>query len=70
VYFFLASQCSRSRSGKVTLSLSEIADRTGLSKRAVQLALSRLRSRHLIRSIQTHRTATPSHAVMRPWRDR
>ena len=70
VYFFLAAQCSRSRSGKTTLSLAEIADRTGLSKRAVQMALSRLRRRNLITSVQEHRTATPVHAILRPWRGR
>jgi DNA-binding transcriptional ArsR family regulator len=70
VYFFLAAQCSRARSGKAPLSLSEIADRTGLSKRAVQMALSRLRRRHLIVSTQEHRTATPVHAVLKPWRAR
>jgi DNA-binding transcriptional ArsR family regulator len=70
VYFFLAAQCSRARSGKARLSLAEIADRTGLSKRAVQMALSRLRRRHLMTSTQEHRTATPVHAILRPWRGR
>jgi hypothetical protein len=70
VYFFLAAQCSRQRSGNASLSLAEISDRTGLSKRAVQIALSRLRRRHLITSAQAHRTATPVHTVLRPWRGR
>jgi hypothetical protein len=70
VYFYLAAQCSRARSGKVALSLAEIADRTGLSKRAVQLALAHLRRRRLVRSTQEHKTATPLHAVARPWRER
>ncbi|MFL6548621.1 MAG: helix-turn-helix domain-containing protein [Povalibacter sp.] len=68
VYFFLSAQCSRVRSGEVELSLAEIADRTGLSKRAVQLALAHLRRRRLIRSTQEHRTATPLHSIARPWR--
>ena len=68
VYFFLAVKCGEVRSGKVSLSLADIADRTGLSKRAVQTALLRLRRRHLIDSAQEHRTATPVHTVRRPWR--
>jgi DNA-binding MarR family transcriptional regulator len=68
VYFFLAAKCGAVRGGKVSLSLADIADRTGLSKRAVQTALLRLRRRHLIQSTQEHRTATPVHAVLRPWR--
>jgi CRP-like cAMP-binding protein len=70
VYLFLTAQCSQVRSGKVELSLADIADRTGLSKRAVQSALSHLRRRQLIRSTQSHRTATPLHAVVRPWKGR
>jgi len=68
VYFFLVAQCALTRGRRVTLSLSDIADRTGLSKRAVQLAVSHLRGRRLIRSLQEHRTATPSYTVLRPWR--
>jgi DNA-binding MarR family transcriptional regulator len=68
VYFFLAAKCGSARDGKVSLSLADIADRTGLSKRVVQMALGRLRRRHLIASTQEHRTATPVHAVLRPWR--
>jgi hypothetical protein len=68
VYLFLAARCGSARGGKVSLSLADIADRTGLSKRAVQTALLRLRRRHLVSSTQQHRTATPVHAVLRPWR--
>jgi DNA-binding transcriptional ArsR family regulator len=68
VYFFLAVKCGSARTGKVSLSLADISDRTGLSKRAVQTALTRLRRRHLVASTQQHRTATPVHAVLRPWR--
>lgn len=68
VYFFLAARVGRARG--VTMSLAELADRTGLSKRAVQLALAHLRRRHLIRTTQAHPTATPVHGVVRPWRAR
>ena len=69
VYFFLAARAGRTRGG-LSMSLAELADRTGLSKRAIQLALAHLRRRHLIRTTQAHRTAVPSHVVMRPWRSR
>jgi hypothetical protein len=70
VYFFLAAQMGRAASRGVTMSLAELADRTGLSKRAVQLALAHLRRRHFIKTTQVHRTATPTHVVARPWRGR
>ena len=67
VYFFLAAQ-GGARAGRVSMSLADLADRTGLSKRAVQLALAHLRRRHLIKTTQAHRTATPVHLVAHPWR--
>ena len=70
VYFYLAAQAGGGRSGKVSLSLADIADRSGLSKRAVQIALAHLRRRHLIKTSQAHRTATPVHVVAHPWRAR
>jgi hypothetical protein len=70
VYFYMAAQTRKGTSRGIRLSLAELADRTGLSKRAVQLALAHLRKRHLIRSSQAHRTATPVHIVARPWRAR
>ena len=70
VYLFLTAQCSQVRTGKVALSLADIADRTGLSKRAVQIALGHLRRRKLLKSTQAHRTATPLHTIARPWRAR
>src|SRR5689334_9742745 len=69
VYFYLATRAARARSG-VAMSLAELADRTGLSKRAIQLSLAHLRRRHLIRTPQAHRTAVPTHVVLRPWRSR
>jgi hypothetical protein len=68
MYLFLTSQCNQARSRTVCLSLAEIADRTGLSKRAVQIAIAHLRRRRLIRTTQQHRTAIPSYSVLRPWR--
>jgi hypothetical protein len=70
VYFFLSAQSGSKRAARVSLSLADIADCTGLSKRAVQNALAHLRRRHLIRTTQAHRTATPVHSVAHPWRAR
>lgn len=70
VYLYLTAQCGESRSGNVALSLADIADRTGLSKRAVQIALAHLRRRKLLKSTQAHPTATPLHTITRPWRAR
>ncbi|HTU67050.1 MAG TPA: hypothetical protein VMF52_13970 [Steroidobacteraceae bacterium] len=73
VYFFLQARSGPGNNkarGGVSISLAELADRTGLSKRAIQLALTHLRRRHLIRTTQAHRTAVPSHVVLRPWRAR
>ena len=69
VYFFLAARAGKARGG-ISMSLAELADRTGLSKRAIQLALSHLRRRHLVRTTQAHQTAVPSHVILRPWRAR
>lgn len=69
VYFFLAARAGRARVG-ISISLAELADRTGLSKRAIQLALAHLRRRHLIRTTQAHPTAVPTHVILRPWRAR
>jgi DNA-binding MarR family transcriptional regulator len=48
----------------------EIADGTGLSKSAVQMALETLRRRELIESASAHATAVRRHRVLRPWRRR
>jgi len=41
------------------LSLSTLADATGLARRTVQLAIAHLKRRHLIHVMQAHVTATP-----------
>lgn len=52
---------------KVQVSLRDIADGTGLSKRATQEALRVLERRKLVKSWQAHLTAVPEYQVMRPW---
>ncbi len=44
-----------------------LTDRTGLSKRAVQRAVSHLRRRQLIRVSRTSATAVPEYAIATPW---
>ena len=55
--------------GKVSMqvSLMDISSGTGLSKRTVQVALTRLKKRQLV-SIDRHTpTAVPIYTVRRPW---
>lgn len=67
VYLFLSA---RSESGResVSVSLREIAEDTGLSKSAVQVAIRHLMRRELIAASAAHRTATPTYRVFQPWR--
>jgi DNA-binding MarR family transcriptional regulator len=50
------------------LSLRELADATGLSKRAIQDAIDRLERRALIAVERTMPTAVATYRVNRPWR--
>jgi len=52
------------------IALLDIAEATGLSKRAVQDALGRLAKRKLVTVARASITAIPVYAVLRPWRDR
>lgn len=67
VYLFLSA---RSCSGRrlVEASLREIAEETGLSKSAVQLALENLLRRQLLAAKTAHATATRTYRVLLPWR--
>ena len=49
------------------LSLKQLAERTGLSKSAVQAALRILLRRQLVRGHHATRTAVPEYFVQRPW---
>jgi hypothetical protein len=50
------------------VALIDIAEATGLSKRAVQDALGRLVKRRLITVSRESITAVPVYSVLRPWR--
>jgi len=51
----------------VRVSLKQLAERTGLSKSAVQAALRILLRRQLVRAHHATRTAVPEYFVQRPW---
>lgn len=70
VYLHLYAAAARTRWQPLQRSLREIADATGLSKSAVQSALSRLERRELVAVERAHLTATPRLTVQRHWRGR
>lgn len=68
VYVYLWREARMPRRKSVSRSLLEIAEGTGLSKRAVQTALKRLAARRLLHIRRTSITAVPEYDVQRPWR--
>lgn len=69
VYLYLYRAAERQRWKPVAASLRLIAEATGLSKSAVQIALETLRRRELVDSTREHATAVPQHRVLRHWRE-
>jgi DNA-binding MarR family transcriptional regulator len=70
VYLLLWRHTHGIRGERVQLALRDIADSTGLSKRAVQGALTRLSHRKLIRIERASITAVPIYTVCTPWESR
>jgi DNA-binding MarR family transcriptional regulator len=68
VYVYLYGQAARKKWKPVAASLRTLAEATGLSKSAVQIALETLRRRELIVTTRENATATPRHRVLRHWR--
>jgi hypothetical protein len=68
VYLYLYGQATRTKWKPVAASLRMLADATGLSKSAIQIALANLRRRELIITTRAHATATSHHRVLRHWR--
>jgi DNA-binding MarR family transcriptional regulator len=68
VYLYLYSQAARNKWKAVAASLRTVADATGLSKSAIQIALGTLQRRELIVTTRDHVTATSRHRVLRHWR--
>jgi hypothetical protein len=67
VYLILYARAADAPHGRVTLSLREIAEATGLSKSVVQVSLRTLKRRQLVSATAPHRTATPTYCIWRPW---
>jgi len=70
VYLLLWRQTHGAGTATSQVALLDIAEATGLSKRAVQDAIAWLAKRTLIAVARASITAVPVYAVLRPWRDR
>jgi len=68
VYLFLWDAAGGARKKGVACSYQEIATRTGLAKRTVQLAVQHLARRKLLAVEQATPTSTPIYSVLTPWR--
>jgi DNA-binding transcriptional ArsR family regulator len=68
VYLYLAVRIERQMSHCVQASYGTIASATGLSKSAVQHAISHLKKRRLITVSRDSPTATPQYRLHRHWR--
>jgi DNA-binding MarR family transcriptional regulator len=68
VYLCLYGQAARRKWRSVVASVRTLAEATGLSKSAIQIALETLRRRQLIVTKRDHATATSRHRVLRHWR--
>lgn len=67
VYVLLWHRSRGVQNARVSASLREIAEDTGLSKRGVQEALRLLHRRALVSSSRSYATAVPEYRVHRPW---
>lgn len=67
VYLSLYSLTYAAMRRSTRLSLKQLAERTGLSKSAVQAALRILLRRELVRAHHASVTAVPEYFVLRPW---
>jgi DNA-binding MarR family transcriptional regulator len=70
VYLLLWRRTHAAGAPTTQIALLDIAEATGLSKRAVQDALGRLAKRKLVTVARASITAIPVYTVLRPWRDR
>jgi len=67
VYLHFLRQCAQPADGVYRASLAQIAEGTGLSRRAVQDAIALLRRRKLLGVTVAAPTAVPEYAVRQPW---
>lgn len=68
LYVWLWTQLRGQGRRAAFLSYAALADRTGLSKSAVQRAVAWLVRRQLLRVTKASATATPAYEVLAPWR--
>ena len=69
VYLYLYRHTHGARQLTTAKSLREISEATGLSKRAVQYALTKLHTRELISVSRNGVTDIPRYTVLTPWKD-
>ncbi len=70
IYLFLWRRTHDALGGWTAVRLREMAEGTGLSKRAVQDAITHLIQRRLVRVRRAGLTAVGEYRVERPWRER
>jgi DNA-binding GntR family transcriptional regulator len=70
VYLLLWRLTHGAGTSSAQVALRDLAEGTGLSKRAVQEALARLAQRHLIEVARDGITAIAVYSVLQPWRRR
>jgi DNA-binding MarR family transcriptional regulator len=70
VYLALWRRAEGSRDRAAAVSLRELSEATGLSKRAVQGGLAKLVRRKLVAVERASVTAVPVYVVLRPWAQR
>jgi hypothetical protein len=68
VYLWLAAE-QQLRGGEVQISYQELAESVGVSKSSAQSAVGWLVRRKLLAVTKENATATPSYAVLCPWKD-
>ena len=67
VYLYLWRRTHGKERTRVQISLADLAEATGLSKRSVQDALGTLARRKLVSIARESITAVPAYTVLRPW---
>jgi DNA-binding transcriptional ArsR family regulator len=67
VYLVLWTELYRSGQRRIAISLRALADRTGLSKSAVQAAVRILKRRGLVTIAKQSPTAVPEYELVRHW---
>ena len=67
LYLWLWRVTNGGRKASGPISLRDLSDRTGLSKRSIQDAIDRLSVRQLVSVERTMPTAVASYRVLRPW---